>query len=154
MSFKISYQIKDKDIRNLELISKTDGYLQVLRMNPVWSTLLEKEARITEAVSSIGIEGTIISIEQANAITVGEENVHVGEKEKREFLGYYESLNYIRGEIDSPLTLQLLLKIHGKITAGDPKASPGKIRTDLRAVAKDGKVIYKAPPPGNTSVFF
>ena len=41
----------------------------------------------------------------------------------------------------------MLLKIHEKITAGDAKASPGKIRTDLRAVAKDGEVIYKAPPP-------
>lgn len=151
MSFSITYQINEEDIRKLELISKTDGHLQVLRMNPNWSSILEKRAHIEEAVSSIGIEGTVITLDQAKAITVGEKNVQVGEKEKREFLGYLDSLKFIKSETDSPLTMSLLLKIHEKITAGDTVANPGKIRTDLRAVSRGGKIIYKAPPPDQLS---
>jgi Fic family protein len=147
MSFSINYNLNSEDIRRLELISKTDGYLQVLRMNKEWSSLLEKRARVQEAVGSIGIEGTVITLDQAKAITVGEEDVIVGEKERREFLGYYESLDFIKKEIESPLTTSLLLRIHEKITTGDEKAFPGNIRKDLRAVSKDGVVIYTAPPP-------
>ncbi len=148
MSFKINYKLNsDEIIRNLELISKTDGHLQVLRMNPSWSALLENRARIEEAVSSIGIEGTVLTIDQANAITVDEKSVQVGEKEKREFLGYMDSLKFIKGEIDSVLTKSLLLNIHSKITVGDMDAKPGTIRNDLRAVKRHGHIIYKAPPP-------
>ena len=90
--FKINYKIKYQDIRNLELVSQTDGYLQVLRMNSDWASLLESKARIAEAVSSIGVEGTVVTLDQAKAITVGNKNIQIGEKEKREFVGYYESL--------------------------------------------------------------
>ncbi|MFZ2167987.1 MAG: hypothetical protein WAV50_03945 [Minisyncoccia bacterium] len=96
MAFSANYKIKEEDIRKLELISRTDGYLQILRMNPDWASLLEGRARLMEAVSSIGIEGTVVSLDQAKAITVGAKDVLVGEKERREFVGYYESLEYIK----------------------------------------------------------
>lgn len=145
MSFKINFSVKEEDIRKLELISQTDGYLQVLRMNPEWASLLENRARLMEAVSSIGVEGTVLSYDQAKAITVGEANVEVGEKERREFVGYYESLEFIKSKLEEPLNISLLLHIHEKITTGDAAANPGKVRADIRAVSSRGKVIYKAP---------
>jgi len=141
------YEISESDIRKLEHVSQTDGYLQILRMNSDWSSLLERKARIREAMSSIGIEGTVLSLDQAKAITVGEKDVTVGEKEKREFVGYYESLEYIREKIDEDLSVSLLLKIHEKITHGDKESNPGKIRNDLRSIKSKGSIIYTAPHP-------
>lgn len=118
MSFAINNEIKEKDIRKLELISQTDGHLQILRMNPDWANLLEKRAKTAEAVSSIGVEGTVISLVQAKAITEGKSDVVVGEKEKREFTGYLDSLEYIKEQVDKKLTTNLLLRMHEKITKG------------------------------------
>src|SRR3989344_1890532 len=147
MAFEVDYKIKEEDIRELEMISQTDGYLQVLRMNPAWSNLLEDRAKIIEAVSSIGIEGTVLTLDQAKAITVGESDIRVGEKERREFSAYYQSLNFIKNYVNSDLSLTFLLRIHKLITVGDARANPGQIRTDQRGIKSKNKIVYKAPPP-------
>lgn len=151
MNFNISYKINPETLRNLELISKVDGNLQVLRMNPEWALLLEHEAKIKEAVSSIGVEGTILSIDQAKAITTGDKDVKVGEREEREFLGYYESLQFIRDHIAENLNLKLLLTIHDKITQGDEEAWPGKIKNEQNYIQSYNKIIYTPPPPEQTN---
>lgn len=150
MGFAARHALQEKDLRNLELIFETNGNLQVLRMNPEWSDILEHQAKLKEAVGSIGVEGTILSLEQARAITT-EEHVEVGEKEKREFVGYYESLEYVRQHLEDELSMSLLLKIHEKVTVGDPAAHPGHVREDSRGVSYEGHLIYTAPPPGQLS---
>ncbi len=152
MNFSINYKIRQKTVINLELISKVDGNLQVLRMNPEWANLLEHEAKIREAVSSIGVEGTVLSIDQAKAITTGDKNIKVGEKEEREFLGYYESLQFVKDRISEELNLQLLLIIHEKITSGDSKAFPGKIKNEQNYIQSHKKIIYTPPPPEHTNL--
>jgi Fic family protein len=147
MSFTPKYTISEATIRDLELISKIDGHLEILRMNPAWADLLEKEAGIKEAVSSIGVEGTVISLKQAKAITGGAKDVVVSERAEREFVGYYESLRFIKANIDERLTLNLLLKIHALVTQGDKKAEPGRVRTIQNAIKSRGKIIYTPPPP-------
>lgn len=147
MSFKVIYDINHLLLRQLELIAQTNGNLQVLRMNSDWAHLLESKARIEEAVGSIGIEGTVISIDQARAITAGEKDVVVGEKERREFVGYYESLEYVKSNLDENLSIKLLLSLHEKVTRGDKEAMPGQIRSDQRYVKSKGKVIFTPPPP-------
>lgn len=82
MGFQVRIEIDASTIRYLEHIANGDGLLQVLRMNPAWASILEKRAGIREAVSSIGIEGTVLTLDQAHAITVGDESVRVGEKLK------------------------------------------------------------------------
>ena len=146
MGFKIDYRLEDIDVRNLEFIAQTNGNLQVLRMNRDWSTILENKTRIAEAVGSIGIEGTVLSIEEAQAITSGDRSVRIGEKERREFEAYFDTLQFIRGELDEELTSGLLLKIHEKITRGDEKASPGKIRTEQNYIKRNGEVVFTPPP--------
>ncbi len=153
MSFAIKYKIEESDVRKLESISKVDGYLQILRMNPGWAGVLESKARINEAVSSIGIEGTVLSIDQAKAITVGEDDETIGEKERREFVGYYESLDYVKQNIDNDLSISFLLSIHKKVVAGDIDANPGRIRSDLRSIKSKGLIIYTAPHPSNLDVY-
>ncbi len=151
MNFSINYTINNKDLRSLELISQANGNLQVLRMNPNWAILLERQAKIKEAIGSIGIEGTVLSLNQAQAITIGDKKIEVGEKERREFTGYYESLDHIKNKIDINLSKSLLLEIHGKITVGDKKAFPGKIRMDQNYIESKGKIIYTPPPPEQLS---
>ncbi len=151
MSFQIQYNIKIEALRRLELISKVDGNLQVLRMNPEWAHLLEHETKIKEAISSIGVEGTVLSIDQAKAITTGNKDIKVGEKEEREFRGYYESLQFIKEQIPQDLNLRLLLTIHEKITQGDEKAWPGKIKNTQNYIKSRGKIVYSPPPPEQMS---
>jgi Fic family protein len=148
MSFSQKYIISEETIRQLELISKIDGHLEILRMNPAWADLLEKEAGIKEAVGSIGVEGTVISLKQAKAITVGDKDVEVSEKAEREFVGYYESLKFIKASVGERLTLALLLKIHALVTQGEKKANPGQVRNEQNWVKSYGKIIYTPPPPG------
>jgi Fic family protein len=116
-------------------------------MNADWAQLLESRARLLEAVGSIGIEGTVVSMDQARALTEGDKSVEIGEKERREFEGYYESLQFIKDNVESPLSVSLLLRIHEKVTRGDEAAKPGTVRTDLRQIKSKGKVIFTPPPP-------
>lgn len=143
---------EEEDVHNLELIAQIDGNLQVLRMNPDWARLLEKQARLREAVGSIGVEGTVISIAQARTISEGQSDPSIGEKERREFIGYYDSLQFIKEHSEEELTLGLILRIHEKIVAGDPNALPGKIRTEQNAVKRNGQVIYLPPPASQLDV--
>ena len=152
MAFSVNYKIREEVIRKLERISQADGNLQILRMNADWAALLESRARLMEAVSSIGVEGTVVSLDQAKAITVGEKNVAIGEKERREFEGYYESLEFIKVCLNEKLSIGLLLRIHEMITRGDKEANPGKVRNDIRAVQSKNKIIYTAPPPQQLDV--
>ncbi len=146
MSFRVRYNLSNSDVRNLELISQTNGNLQVLQMNPAWSEILERQARLEEAVGSIGIEGTVVSIAQAKAITVGTRDVKIGERERREFESYYRTLKFIKQQVDTGFSINLLLRIHEYVTAGDPKARPGKIRTEQNAIKRNGTIIYTPPP--------
>jgi len=116
-------------------------------MNTDWARLLENDAKLKEAVGSIGIEGTVISVDQARAVTKGETDIVVGEKERREFEAYYASLDSIREHLDKPLTQSLLLKLHETVTRGDAKATPGRIRTDQRSIRRKGKIVFTPPPP-------
>jgi Fic family protein len=147
MNFSFNYNIGEDLARHLEMISHINGNLQVLRMNPDWATLLETKARIREAVSSIGVEGTVVSLEQARAITQGHHDIKIGEKEKREFVGYYDTLQYIKDHLDDKLSLKLLLTLHEMITRGDAKALPGKIKAKQNYVSRGGKIVYTPPPP-------
>jgi Fic family protein len=115
-------------------------------MNPDWCGILERQAKLEEAVSSIGVEGTVVSFEQAKAITTGARDVKIGEKERREFESYYRTLEFIKEYVDSSLSIGFLLKIHEHITTGDSKALPGKIRVEQNAVKRGGKIIYIPPP--------
>jgi Fic family protein len=152
MSFTPQYELTATDVRHLELISKGDGLLQVLRMNPEWEKLLERRAGIREAIGSLGIEGTVLSVAQANAITIGDTSVSVGEKERREFVGYSQGLEFIRERIDESLTMATMLRLHELVTQGDPDAQPGKVRSDLRSVERHGRIVYTAPPPAQLAL--
>jgi Fic family protein len=147
MGFSTKYTISEEMIRELELIAKVDGHLEILRMNPAWAELLEKEAGIKEAVSSIGVEGTVITLRQAKAITVGDKDVAINEKAEREFVGYFASLQFVKASASERLTLTLLLKLHSLVTQGERKANPGKVRTIQNAVKSKNKIIYTPPPP-------
>lgn len=147
MGFQIYWGIDNEDTRSLELISQANGFLQVLKMNPDWAHILERRARIEETVASLGIEGTVISKEQARAITTGDTEVNIGEKEKREFEGYFDALEYIKKCVDEKFNLSMLLGIHQLVTRGDDKAAPGKVRVKQNYVKTNGRVIYTPPPP-------
>lgn len=152
MGFGLTYHLdRQLDIHNLEVISQINGHLQVLRMNPEWAHLLEQQARVKEAVSSIGIEGTVITFEQAKALTIGSEDVQVSEKERREFLAYYESITFIKDHLEDPLSIAFLLSLHERVTRGDSAALPGRFRSDSRSVKRGDRLVFTAPPPDHLS---
>lgn len=146
MSFYIQYNINQEISRALEFIAQTNGYLHILKMNPDWANLLERKAKMKEAISSIGVEGTSVSLEQATAITTNTKDTSIGEKEKREFTAYYDSLEQIKQITNKKLSLKYILDIHRTVTRGDENANPGKIRQKQNCIKSYGKIIYTPPP--------
>lgn len=72
-------------------------------------------------------------------------------KDERMVLNNYHAMQFVKAHKDNPLTLPILLELHGIVTAGtlDNPADAGRIRTtdDVRVVDDTNNEILFQPPP-------
>lgn len=153
MPFNPKFTITPKINKALVEIERVRGFLDAVKLKDDWVADMQKKALILESHHSTHIEGTEISLEQAQIILSGKKVIGVNKDDEKEFLNYKKAMDFISKYLgkDDPITESLICKLH-KILVIDVrggKAQPGaycKIQNYI-VNSKTKEVIYMPPQP-------
>ena len=151
--YRPKYTITDRVNNALLEIERARGFLDAANLKEDWLEGKRVDAMVLEAHHSTHIEGTRITLPQAERILAGEEVAGVDRDDRQELLNYREAMDFVSeylGEL-ADITEGLIREIHGilvKDVRGDT-LEPGQYRSIQNYVGNvvTGEVIYTPPPP-------
>jgi Fic family protein len=151
--FKPKYKITPKMNKTLVEIERVRGFLDAVKLKDDWISDMQKKALILETHHSTHIEGTALSLEQAESILEGRKIDGINIDDRKELLNYKKAMDFISKYLgkDDPVTEGLIREMH-KITVkavrGD-KADPGNYRKVQNYVVNSltGETVYTPPSP-------
>jgi len=114
---------------------------------------MSRRALLLEAHYTTHIEGTHLTLAQAERLWAGEKVQDADRDDARELLNYRDAFNLVSEYLGSgePITESLIREIHKRLVAGvrGGAGDPGRYRTIQNVVANSqtGEVIYKPPAP-------
>jgi len=132
-------------------IERARGFLEAAQLSDDWVQDMGKKALIKEAHYTTHIEGTRLTLDQAERLWNGESVPEADPDDTRELLNYRSAFEFVSECLDSgdPITEGLIREIHKKLVEGvrGGKADPGHYRRIQNYVANSvtGEVIYTPP---------
>ncbi|MBI5749501.1 MAG: Fic family protein [Nitrospinae bacterium] len=153
MPFKPKFTITPKINKSLVEIERVRGFLDAVKLKDDWFADMQKKALILESHHSTHIEGTALSLEQAQNIIEGKKLKGINRDDEKELLNYKKVMDFISKYLgkDDPITEGIIRELH-KVTVkgvrGD-KADPGNYRKIQNYVVNSltREVIYIPPAP-------
>ncbi|MFZ5805817.1 MAG: Fic family protein [Verrucomicrobiota bacterium] len=153
MAFKPKFTITPKINKALVEIERVRGFLDAIHLKEDWVEDMQKKALILESHYSTHIEGTALSVQQAQDILEGKKIKGIDRDDKKELLNYKKAMYFIAkylGKKD-PILEGLIRELH-KILVKDVRggqAHPGCYREIQNYVvnSKTMEVIYTPPAP-------
>lgn len=153
MPFSPKFTITPKINKALVEIERVRGFLDAVKLKDDWIADMQKKALILESHHSTHIEGTALSLEQAQSILEGRKLKGVNRDDEKELLNYKKAMDFISKYLgkDDPITEGLVRELH-KVTVkgvrGD-KADPGNYRKIQNYVINSltREIIYTPPAP-------
>ncbi|MFA4919159.1 MAG: Fic family protein [Thermodesulfovibrionales bacterium] len=153
MPFNPKFTITPKINKALVEIERVRGFLDAVKLKDDWIVDMQREALILEAHHSTHIEGTALSLEQAQDILEGKKLKGINRDDERELLNYKKAMDFISKYLgkDDPITEGIIRELH-KITVSGvrgEKADPGNFRRIQNYVANSltREIIYTPPGP-------
>ncbi len=157
------YNITDRmNSARLE-IERARGFLEAADLREEWLDEMRIEALVREAHFSTHIEGTTLTLDQADGILRGECIPNVARDDRQELLNYREAMDYVSRQIGSrvEMTEDIIKEIHAILVKDVRGGSlePGNYREVPNYIvdAITGKAIYTPPPasevPGQMGEF-
>ena len=141
----------------LTAIERARGFLEAATLSEEWLRRMSRRALLLEAHHTTHIEGTQLTIEQAERIWAGESVAGTRPDDVRELLNYREAFNFVSEYLESgePVTEGLIREIHRRLVAGvrGGQGAPGAYRTIQNFVvnSRTREVVYTPPPPGDVA---
>ncbi len=132
-------------------IERARGFLEAARLSDDWLQDMGQEALIKEAHHTTHIEGTRLTLEQAERLWRGEAVPEADPDDTQELLNYRSAFEFVSECLDSgdPIHEGLIREIHKKLVQGvrGGKADPGNYRRiqNYVANASTGEVMYTPP---------
>jgi len=132
-------------------IERARGFLEAARLSDDWVRDMGNKALIKEAHHTTHIEGTRLTLDQAERLWNGEVVPEADPDDTRELLNYRSAFEFVSDCLDSgdSITEGLIREIHRKLVVGvrGGKADPGNYRRIQNYVANSstGDVIYTPP---------
>lgn len=153
--FEPKYTITNK-INNHHLeIERARGFLDAAKLKEEWIKDMQSEALILEAHHSTHIEGTQLTLSQAQRILTGKPVKGVRKDDRQELLNYKEAMDFVSEYLGkkSEITEDLIKQIH-KILVKDVRGGtlePGRYRKVQNYVVNSltREVIYTPPSPSD-----
>lgn len=134
-------------------IERVRGFLDAIKLKDDWFEEMQKKALILESHHSTHIEGTALSLKQAEIILEGKKVQGVNRDDEKELLNYKKAMDFISKYLgqDDPIIEGIIRELH-KITVKGvrgEKADPGTYRKiqNYTANSKTGAIVYTPPPP-------
>ncbi len=151
MNFQPKFTITNRMTAAITQIERARGFLEAARLSDDWVRDMGAEALIKEAHHTTHIEGTHLTLDQAERLWRGEAVPEADPDDARELLNYRSAFEFVSECLDSgdPITEGLIREIHRKLVEGvrGCKADPGNYRRIQNYVANSstGEVIYTPP---------
>ena len=149
--FTPKFTITNRMTAAITQIERARGFLEAAHLSEDWVRDMGAEALIKEAHYTTHIEGTRLTLDQAERLWRGEAVPEADPDDTRELLNYRSSFEFVSDCLDSgdPITERLIREIHRKLVEGvrGGKADPGNYRRIQNYVANSatGEVIYTPP---------
>jgi Fic family protein len=153
--FQPSFRITHRMTAGLTRIERARGFLEAARLSEDWLEMMRSRAFVLEAHHTTHIEGTRLTLEQAERLLAGEAVAEADPDDTRELLNYRDAFDFVSGYLNDggPVTEGLIREIHRRLVAGvrGGSAAPGAYRQVQNYVvnAATGQTVYTPPPPYN-----
>jgi len=150
-AFNPKFTITNRMTAAITEIERARGFLEAARLSDDWVREMGHKALIKEAHHTTHIEGTQLTLDQAERLWNGEAVPEADPNDARELLNYRSAFEFISECLDSgdPIMEGLIREIHRKLVEGvrGGKADPGNYRRIQNYVANSstGEVIYTPP---------
>jgi len=151
--FQPSFRISNRVTAALTRIERARGFLDAAKLSEDWLATMRSRALLLEAHHTTHIEGTRLTLEQAERLFAGQTVPEADPDDARELLNYREAFEFVSGYLNDggPITEGLIREIHRKLVEGvrGGTAHPGEYRRVQNYVANSntGQIIYTPPPP-------
>ncbi|MEM9556154.1 MAG: Fic family protein [Acidobacteriota bacterium] len=148
-----TFTITNAITKGLTSIERARGFLDAAMLSEEWVRRMSQRALLLEAHHTTHIEGTELTIEQAERAWSGHAVDPAREDDVRELLNYRDAFHLVSDYLDSgePVTEALIREIHRRLVAGvrGGEGGPGAYRTVQNYVvnSRTREVIYTPPPP-------
>ncbi|MEO6596500.1 MAG: Fic family protein [Planctomycetota bacterium] len=153
MTFAPRFRITNLIAAALTVIERARGFLEAATLSDDWIRRMSDRALIREAHHTTHIEGTQLTLEQAERLWAGHNVADATPDDIRELLNYREAFHFVSDYLDhgEPVTEGLVREIHKRLVADvrGGAGQPGAYRTIQNYVVNDAtkQVTYTPPPP-------
>jgi Fic family protein len=152
------FTITDAIAASLTQIERARGFLEAATLSEGWVRAMGERALVLEAHYTTHIEGTRLTLDQAERLLAGESVPEADPDDARELLNYRHAFEFVSEYLDSgaPVTEGLIREIHKRLVAGvrGGKAAPGEYRKAQNYVVNSatGQIVYTPPPAQDVPV--
>jgi Fic family protein len=150
--FKPAFTITNRITAGLTRIERARGFLDAATLSEDWVREMGRRALILEAHHTTHIEGTHLTLDQAERLLAGKPVPEADPDDVRELLNYRNAFEFVSGYIDDggPITEGLIREIHKRLVEGvrGGAAAPGEYRKIQNYVVNSvtGETVYTPPP--------
>ncbi len=151
VGFNPKFTITNRMTTAITRIERARGFLEAAQLSADWVREMGQRALILEAHHTTHIEGTRLTLDQAERLWKGEAVPEADPDDTRELLNYRSAFAFVSACLDSgdPITEGMIREIHRKLVEGvrGGSAAPGEYRRiqNYVANASTGQVIYTPP---------
>jgi len=152
MSFTPRFTISHPITAAITRIERARGFLDAARLSEDWVREMGARALVLEAHYTTHIEGTRLTLDQAERLWAGERVPEADPDDTRELLNYRRAFELVVEQVGSggPVTEGLIREIHKRLVEGvrGGSAAPGKYRHVQNYVVNSAtrEVVYTPPP--------
>ena len=151
-TFKPVFTITNKITSGLTRIDRARGFLEAATLSEAWVREMGRRALVLEAHHTTHIEGTRLTLDQAERLWQGDSVPEADPDDARELLNYRKAFDFVSEYLASgdPITEGLIREIHKRLVEGvrGGSAAPGRYRKIQNYVVNSatGETIYTPPP--------
>ncbi len=151
ITFTPKFTITNPMTSAITQIERARGFLEAAKLSDDWVKEMSNKALLKEAHHTTHIEGTRLTIEQAERLWNGKAVPEADPDDTRELLNYRDAFEFVSDCLDSgdPITEGMIREIHRKLVEGvrGGKAAPGEYRRIQNYVVNSvtGETIYTPP---------
>jgi Fic family protein len=152
MSFAPRFTISNPIAAALTRIERARGFLEAAKLSEEWIRRMGARALVLEAHHTTHIEGTRLTLDQAERLWAGERVPEADPDDVRELLNYRAAFDFVSQHLGSggAITEGLIREIHKRLVEGvrGGAAAPGEYRRVQNYVVNSAtkEVVYTPPP--------
>ncbi len=151
-TFEPNFTINNRITAGLTQIERARGFLEAATLSEDWVREMGRRAFILEAHHTTHIEGTHLTLEQAEQLLNGNQVPGADPDDVQELLNYRKAFDFVESYLEKggPITEGLVREIHKRLVEGvrGGAAAPGEYRRIQNYVVNSitGETIYTPPP--------